>query len=146
MSYNHLTSKGAVLLFNTFKRLNSTIRKLWLYRNRLDDECISSLGEYIKSNKTIEIMSIGSNLITDKGIELLAPYLEGNLTFKYLSLYGSRIITDKAITSLTRMVESSHIEDIDIRITLVTDENVLTIPLAHNVIQYGSPKLDINSR
>ena len=89
-----------MVLFNTLTKLNSTIRKLWLYRNRLGDECIPSLGEYIKANKTIEIMSIGSNMITDNGIESLVPYFEGNTTFKYLSLYGSRIITDKAISSL----------------------------------------------
>lgn len=63
----------------------------------MGDECLESIGEFIKNSKTIEVMNIGGNKITDKGIEILSNYLEGNKILKKLCLAGNEGITDKSV-------------------------------------------------
>ena len=137
------------MLFDMLRTTNSSIKEMWLNNNRqINDECIKSLGEYIKYNKSIEVISLNSNKISDAGIEILAPYLDGNTTFKELDLNYNKGITDKSIPLLLKMIESSHIENMDIRGTSITQENIIDIciSLAWNTFKYGSTKLDLSYR
>ena len=135
------------MLFDMLRTTNSSIKGLWLNENRqIDDKCMKSLGEYIKSNKSIERVDIGTTQISDAGIEILAPYLDDNTTFKYLSISYNKGITDKAIPLLLRMIESSHIEYINVNYTSITQKSILTIPLAQNTLKYGSTKLNIRNK
>ncbi len=94
---------------------SSSIKEINLrFNEQIDDECMKSLGEYIKSNKSIEEILLGSINISDTVIEILVPYLDGNTTFKRLSLIGNRGITDKSIPYLVKMIESSHMHDLNI--------------------------------
>ncbi len=132
------------MLFDTLRECNSVVSELYLSHNKIDDECMKSLGEYIKYNKSIEEISLGGNKISDTGIKILAPHLDGNTTFKQLNLYGNKGITDKSIPFLLKMIESSHIENIDIRDTPITQMNLISVSLACNTFKYGSTKLDLS--
>ncbi len=92
------------------------------------------------------VIVLNQNKISDKSIEILAPYLDGNITFKRLDWSGDRRITDKSIPFLVKMIESSHIEDMDVDNTSITQENSIDvwISLACNTFKYGSTKLDLS--
>lgn len=142
---NEITSKGATQLFDAFRVGNTKISEIILTRNHIDNECIASLGEYIRSNKYISRISAGYN-ISDKEIETLSPFIEGNESLKHLNLSGNDQITDLSIPVLVKMVKTSHIEDIEILGTKITKPNALVVHLAQNQLQYGSNKLDLNEK
>ena len=133
------------MLFDTLKTNNSSIKEIDLQHNKkIDDECMKSLGEYIKSNKSIEKVYLSSTSISDAGIEILAPYLDGNTTFKGLQFTGNKGITVKSIPSLMKMIESSCIEDISIERTSITQNDIFHASLACNRIKNGSTGLQLS--
>ncbi len=137
------------MLFDMLRTTNSSIKDIDLSANKqINDECMKSLGEYIKYNKSIEMMWLNNNNISDKGIEILAPHLDGNTTIKYLGLYYNEGITDKSIPFLLKMIESSHIEDIGLHETSITQDNIIDvcIPLANNIFKYDSNYLDLSEK
>lgn len=149
LGYNNITSKGGIYLFDNLNKHKSTISKINLFNNKINDECMESIGNYIKNNPYIEIINLDNysfkrNQITDKGIEILSPYLEGNKTFKQFIFYFNKGITDKSIPILMKMIETSNITNIDIGSTSITDKNILVVPLVNNILKYGYDKIDFN--
>ena len=133
------------MLFDTLKINNSSLKDIFLSDNKqIDDKCMKSLGEYIKSNKYIEIIGLSSISISNTGIEILAPYIDGNTTFKQLWIGDNKGITDKSIPLLMKMIESSCIEDIRIADTPITQKNIIYALSACNAIKHGSTKLDLS--
>ncbi len=137
------------MLFDVLRTTNSSIKVVTLDgNNQIDDECMKSLGEYIKSNKSIEIIWLSNTKISDAGIEILAPYLDGNTTFKRLNFCENERITNKSILLLLKMIESSHIEKMGIRGTSITQTNIIDVyvSLACNTFKFGSTKLNLPSK
>ena len=134
------------MLFDMLRTNNSSIKDIRLSGNQqINDECMKSVGEYIKYNKSIEVISLNSNKISDAGIEILAPYLDGNTTFKELSFNWNKGITDKSIPYFVNMIESSHIVDMDISGASITQKNIIDVcvPLTINRIKYDSTEVDL---
>ncbi len=44
------------------------------------------------------------------------------------------------------MIKSSHIEDMDITYTSMTQKNIVYTPLACNIIKYGLPELHLSQK
>ena len=132
------------MLFDWLKNNKSTIKTVWLDYNQLDDACMTSLGEYIQSNQSLAEVYVGNNHITDKGIELLFPYIINNTSLKTLRLTENKDITDVSVSVLIKMIETSHIDNIHIRVTSITQQNALVVPLAHNILKYQSAKMDLS--
>lgn len=141
-----MTSKGAVLLFDTLRQSNSVVSKLSVSHNQLDDEFMKSLGEYIQNNKSIEEIWLQNNKISDSGIEMLVPYFEGNNTLKRISIDGNVEITNNSIPFLVKMIKSSHVEDIGFAFTSITQSNRILVALAHNIIKNGSPVFSLSNK
>lgn len=141
-----MSSTGATILFNALREGNSTIQDINLQENQFDDECMVSLGQYLKGNVNIKRLNLGSSKITDKGIEVLGSYLNGNTMFKSISFQGCRGLTDKSSSLLIKMVELSRIEYISILLTSITQQYALTAPLANNVIKYGLEELNLKEK
>ena len=125
---------------------NSSIKNINLSINELDDECIESLGEFIKNNKYIENIIIGHNNITDKGIEILTLYLIGNTIIKHLAINGNRGITDKSIPLLKEIAMKSCLENINIEGTSITKKNLIIISLIANLLRNGSDTLNSSQK
>lgn len=139
---NRITSKGAIMLFDTLRTTNSAITHVSLHANyRVNDQCIFSLGDYIKVNKSIETVNISFTQISDVGIELLVPYLDGNTILKNLNLSGIKKLTDDSIPMLMKMIESSHIEVLEISFSSITRSYIFIAPLACNMIKSKSYQL-----
>ncbi len=135
------------MLCDMLRTTNSSIKEIYLSDNeQINDECMKSVGEYIKYNKSIEAIWLGFNTISDAGVEVLVPYLDGNTTFKRLYLSGNQRITDKSIPLLVKMIKSSHIVGMDISGTSITQENIIYISLACNILKHGSTKLDLSGK
>lgn len=102
------------MLFDVLKASNSQVVQAVLSENQLDDECMISLGEFLKCSNHLKELKIDVNRITDKGIELLSSFLTGNSSLKFLGLTHNPGITDKSIPFLNKMIESSRLEIIEI--------------------------------
>lgn len=142
MSHNCTSATAASRLFDSLKENNLSVSQLDLSNNSLNDSCMKSLGEYIQSNKHIEEVHIG-NHVTDKGVEILLTYLAGNTSLKELWMDRNLQITDKSIPFCLQILNSSHLQVLNIINGGVTQLNELVIPQARNVMKYGATKLQL---
>ncbi len=79
------------MLFDMLRTNNSSIKRIYSIDNKqINDKCMKSVGEYIKSNKSVEVIWLGYSKISDAGIEILTPYLDGNTTFKRLDFFRNK--------------------------------------------------------
>lgn len=130
-----MTSKGASMLFDNLKRCNSTISKIDISRNQLDDDSMTSLGEYIEENQHLEKLILKENIITDKGIASLAEHLVGNTTLKILDFTNNRDISNESGLILLDVAKKSCLNEILFFYTSITDdiksriEEALKIPI-----------------
>lgn len=125
---NLITSQGASILFDMLRASNLSIKTIYLSNNQqINDDCMKSLGEYIKSNKNIEAIYLRANTVSDTGIGILVPFLDGNTTFKRLYLNENKGITDKSIPNFVKLIETSYIKVIDIDDTSVTRNGELLV-------------------
>ncbi len=131
------------MLFEILKENESMVQILWLNHNQLDDECMQTLGDYIKQNNSIEDVHIGDNYITDKGISMLSSYLDEDATFKRISLYGNMGITDKSTPKLIKMIEASKIKLDGLYGTSISQKDVIFVTLALKALENGSDSLDL---
>ncbi len=119
---NNITSKGASILFDYLKQTSSTISAVNLSGNKIDDACMTSLGEYIQSNQYIMHVYICYNKVTDKGIEILSEYILGNITLKQLNLNCLLGVTDASTPFLIDIAKMSYITSIGLNNTLISFE------------------------
>lgn len=96
--------------------------------NKIDDECLASLGEYLNVNHYLEGVSLGNNLITDQGIKTLSEYLIGNTFVKELGLNGNEAITEKSSSLLIDIVKGSCITEMFIAGTSLSDSCKKELP------------------
>lgn len=132
-------SSGAIKLCDNLRTMNSAIQVLDLsFNHSLGDACMKSLGEFIKSSNCISHLYLSGSSVSDSGVEMLANLCCGNTSLKCLYLSGMIKVTDKSIPSLVRLIESTHIENLKVDNGAVTLLNTLCLPLAHNLLKYGS--------
>lgn len=127
MDANKLTSNGASALFAKLRGVNSTIKMVRFDSNNIGDECIHSLGEYLRDNRSIERMSISDNGITDKGVKVLSEYLIGNVNLKELNLDANVGITESSVPYLTEIAKMSTIHSIKLDRTSISDQSKIEL-------------------
>lgn len=120
MNENRITSKGAIVLFNTLQECNFAISNLSLFGNRLDDTCANSLGDFLYHSHSIEILNLGYNLLTDKGIEIIAKFMIGSVTIKELNLCDNENITDVSTPYLLDITKETSLMKIDVDYTSIS--------------------------
>ena len=111
------------MLFETLKEMKSKLIYLYLSGNLLDDECMKTLGEFIKYSETFESIGISNNNITDKGIEILSEYLIGYITLYELDFSYNEGITDKSLPYLIDIAKKTSITSMNLFSTSVSKEN-----------------------
>lgn len=81
-----------------------------LDQNKIDDESLVHLGEFIEESKHIEIVKMSScNNITDNGVEILANSVIGNTTLNEIRLDSAGGITNKSVSVIVDMIKKSKI-------------------------------------
>lgn len=113
--------------------------------NILDDGCMHSLGELIKSNSIIESIQINHNKISDKGINILASYLAGNESLKQLHVDGNSGITEKSIETLLKILETSHLNEVQLHFAGSRKRHLLGLSIAQNTMRYAGKKLILSN-
>lgn len=132
-------SLGVSMVFDTLREIKSTVKNINLAANEFDDECMPSIGKFIKESKFLISLNLSENYISDKGIEILCDSLVGNITLKELNLSNIEGITDKSVPLLMKLVESGYLEIINIEGTLISNKNVFVLQIAINSLR-SSPK------
>lgn len=143
---NMITAEGSSIICSILRESGSKIATLSLQNNQLNDDCVYSLGEYIKDNKCIRNICIDSNKITDHGICILSSLMEGNTTLQRLSISGNKDISDKSISPLIKLIQNTHLEDVNMEYTSATRENVIVSHLAKNILKCGYNKMNFFNR
>lgn len=143
---NEISAAGATKLFSSFRKANSNVTEIKLKGNRLDDDCMQPLGEYIKFNKSIKNIDLADNNLTDNGIETIGTHLTSNHTLRSFIISGNRRVTDKSITNILKFIESSNIENVEVNDTMITRQSMLIAPLAQNIIKHGAEKLNFQRK
>lgn len=100
------------MLFDTLRECNSAVTRLSIFDNKINDDGIKSLGEYVQDNESLEHLNITFNEISDTGIELLKEYLIGNATLSELLLNGNTGITDASMPSFEEIAKRTCITNV----------------------------------
>lgn len=143
MNGNKLSATGVSTLCNTLKEHKSTLSTLVLTSNAIGDGCMKDIGEFVKDNNHLTKLYLNECGITDKGVETLSKYIDRGTTLSMLALHENKGITDKSISILQSLSDSSRLVDISIQSTSITKENCLVSSLACNGIRNGSENLDL---
>lgn len=135
------------MIFNTIKMLNYHVKNIYFNKNKLDDECMVSLGELLSNNEFIENIALHSNNISDKGIKILVPYIIGNKFLHFISFSNNKGITEKSVPHFLNLIEKSNVINIAIHGTSITNKNIFFIPLVKNILKNRSQtKICFNRR
>lgn len=122
----------------------STLKKLNIFGNELDDDCLDSFGRMVHHCHQITEIHIGKNNFTDKGIELLVDILSGNTSLRFLDLSLNPKITSKSLDALCKIAKETAIENIDVSYLVIPEEHVnkmlhlLSIPAKARMIPIQS--------
>lgn len=144
LDQNEITSEGASVLFENliaFKHISS----IRLSHNKIDDKCLSSLGELIKERSSLKSINIQSNKITDEGIENLQSFIVGNMILESIDLSDNVGITEKSGPAFVEIAARTFIKFIGLNSTLVDNgfiaeiKMLLAIPVDQREIPTYSP-------
>ncbi len=139
------------MLFNTLNKAHSDISIIRLGGNeKIDDKCIRSICEFIKSNITIQDVNVRDTQISDIGIKelssILCQDLREDTKLRSLNFHGNKKITNKSIPLLIQLIETTHIEHIGVEYTSINQRNALLVPLTNNKLENGKTNLDLSSK
>lgn len=125
------------------KENNSSISELALSGNRIDDNCLVQLSEYVQSSKDLQVLYVGRE-ISDDGVEMLCKNIKGNTVLKELYLGYNNKITDKSIPMLINLIESTYLERLLVQHSSITQYNIFVLPLVNNAMKCGSSSLELS--
>ena len=66
--------------------MNESIKYLNLSGNKIKDEGLNDLVEYLIENKTLQELGLGANIINNEGLIILARFLPTNTTLTHLEI------------------------------------------------------------
>lgn len=125
------------MILEALSQLKFPIKALDFSRNRLGDEFLIALGEFIQSNPSVEHIDIADTNVTDQGIEVFAPALFGNRSIQEIGLFRNDGITKKSIKLIMELIENTNI------VSLRTWGNSelkcieLVLPFVNNILRTG---------
>lgn len=143
---NKITSTGACKLLDTLRLDTAGITKINLSGNQIDDGMMDSLCNFIKENPVIDSVWIGNNKISDAGLEILCENIQGNASLRILDISDNKGVTNASLKPLMDFVDSSNIENVDIRNTSITKKNALFTILAVNCVKNGTENIILRSK
>lgn len=83
---------------------NSTVTRLRLGANQIDDLHAQILADALRANSTLTALGLGHNCVTDKGAKYLAEALHSNASLQVLGL-GDNPITRTCLTDFAKALE-----------------------------------------
>jgi len=111
---NNIGPEGIKLLADALKKNNTTLEELYLFENNIGDEGAKYIAEMLTVNKTLQIIGLSSNNIGDQGAQSLATSLLENTGIRKVYLLSNNI-GNKGTKKLADALESNHnIETIDL--------------------------------
>ena len=151
MGDNFITSKGATLLFDTLKICKSIV-VLYIGWNEIDENCVESLGEFIKSCPTLKKLDLSGKIfgdrismgqLNDEFVKKLFPFIKGNKNLESIDFSNNEKITNESISYLVEIIETSNINDININKTSLSSSSIIHLMLVNSKSQ-NKPLKQIN--
>ena len=93
LSNNQINDDGVKILVEALT-VHATLRKLDMSHNAISDDGVLFISEFLESNKLLLELSLAKNIITDKGAKTLAEALQMNTTLNELDIADNFIGKD----------------------------------------------------
>ncbi len=142
---SNISSAGANVFFDTLIKCKANTKSMSLRGNCLDDDCMETIGRFIKMSNFLEVLDLRTNVITDKGIKLISPFLIGNQTLKSFLIGGNKNITNESIPHLIKITMSTNITELYAGVSALSKLNLVIPFLVENrlknqcnVIEYSN--------
>lgn len=120
---NHnISSNGLITLVQSLQSIDSNLVSIDLYGNKLNDDCMTCIGELIRNKKSLQNVLLGKNDISDAGIVVIGEYLIGNTTMKWIGLQDNLKITEQSLPILSEIAKRSHVNRIGLQNTSISEE------------------------
>lgn len=135
MSSNFLTSTGVNVLLKTLIEIRAPITILNLERNKINDDMMDMLCDFIIEIQSIEHIILSWCEITSTGVDKLSYAIIGNDSVKQIELIGNRNIDAASSKSLFEIAKSSCVTTLKITHTMVAAlietelNNLLSVPV-----------------
>ena len=104
------------------------------------------LGEYIKGNTKLQDVDVSYNKIDDDGIEIISNYIVENETLRRIGFSGNLEITEKSFPCLLRIAELSKVEEIYVLQTSITQQGALNISIAIKMLKQKSSEIKLRQK
>ncbi len=146
LSNNKITSAGAKILFDSLKKDCCFIERIILNENKIGDECMDSLGEYLDGNIVTIGVYLAYNEISNIGIESLLHYFSKNNALKEFRVHGNKKINGESVNSFRNLIKNSIMEDINIWMTSIFPANIFNKDILLNCLKNGNDKIVLNGQ
>ena len=88
LSYNYISSKGAVILFEAIKE-SSALEQVDVSCNTISDDGVESIGTCLEYNKTLKKIDLSSNKFSSIGMHQFADFIKYTSTLEYIDFSGN---------------------------------------------------------
>lgn len=146
ISDNIITCEGVHILLDSLKKSSIQLIHLCLRGAPLNIQNINELGEYIQSNQHLEDLEIRNCAINDNHLETLLNFIKDCKNIKNLDIGANYLISNSSLPRLLKVIESSGIENIKVGGTNITQQNLLTVPLANNILKKGMDSMNLTRK
>lgn len=127
-------------------KMNKSLKYLNISNNKIKDDGLIELSDFLKTNEHLIELSLGANIISNEGISSFSTFLAHNKTLKLLDI-SRNLFNDMGFNEFAaEMGRNEGLEFLDIAKNKdVTDEDSL-ITLANSLVTNKSLKtLDLSS-
>ena len=114
-------SAANVVVLADVLKFNTTVIKLNLCDNDIDDVGAAGLADSLKSNKTLTTLCLRDNDIHDAGAACLADALKSNKTLTQLNLRGNGIRGDGAKSLANALKSNKTLMELNLRDNIICD-------------------------
>lgn len=143
ISQNHISSDGALSLFDSLKGANA-LTTINLDQNPLDDASMTGLANLIKNLPQLCSLSISNTQITDVGVEIIAAKLLGSKSIMRLILMENQRLTARSVQIMLKLIETTSIDCAFHYLTTVPTQKRLILPLVKNLLKNKRDQLMMN--
>lgn len=152
---NQITSKGALILFETLKSCKS-LEYIYIGWNPIDDHCIDGLIELFSCCPNIKNVDLSGKYswifgssgrirspcgkLSNVGISKLFSSFVGNIELRLIDISNHKGVTNNLATHISKIIKSSCIEDIFADERSISFHYPLFSPLIENKFKNGNLK------
>jgi len=116
LSQNMIRDVGLRSLVTYLSRESCVLQELSLMGNKINNEGIHILSEFIKPNKSLKMLDISKNAYSDNSFQSFAAEMGPNATLTFLDISKSKDLNDEGslITLARQLAFNTHLQTLEL--------------------------------